>query len=416
MKKNYIYIVLVIILLTLSFFVKSDNKVFKVDGIKYAVSVNGTEQASFPTKGSYTVTTSCTNADSKWNYQKWVAEVYNITGSVTCNISFTPTTKVTFASKITSLLGTNTTVASESTTGNGSTLEIVQSPLPTSGTSMDYRYRGVNPANYIMFNDELWRIIGVFDSNSHNVKNANDESVNLVKIIRNDSIGKYVWDNDTSGSSNGSNNYVNSDIYNLLNKAYYNTTSADAEPIDATGQDYCYTYQTSITGKCDFTKIGIQQEYKSMVEESVTWYLGGYTSESIKSSAFYTYERTSTQVYSGNTSLVIAPIGLMYASDYGYAAPLACNDTNVGSFNSRNYILGAACAARDWLRSNYREMTITHYTTRSQGIFHVSDMGNLKSGNSNGGFDTRPVLYLDSSVYYLSGTGTQSDPYIIAMD
>ena len=31
------------------------------------------------------------------------------------------------------------------------------------GATTDYRYIGANPNNYVKFNDELWRIIGVFD-------------------------------------------------------------------------------------------------------------------------------------------------------------------------------------------------------------------------------------------------------------
>lgn len=43
----------------------------------------------------------------------------------------------------------------------------------------DYRYIGSSPNNYITYNNEVWRIIGVFDGR--------------IKIIRNDSIGM-PWD------------------------------------------------------------------------------------------------------------------------------------------------------------------------------------------------------------------------------
>ena len=54
----------------------------------------------------------------------------------------------------------------------------------------DYRYIGNNPNNYVIFNDEVWRIIGVFP-----VVNAKGETENRIKIIRNESIGWYSWDN-----------------------------------------------------------------------------------------------------------------------------------------------------------------------------------------------------------------------------
>ena len=44
----------------------------------------------------------------------------------------------------------------------------------------ELRYRGSNPKNYVMFNNELWRIIGIFDGN--------------VKLIRNSALGTYSWD------------------------------------------------------------------------------------------------------------------------------------------------------------------------------------------------------------------------------
>ena len=42
------------------------------------------------------------------------------------------------------------------------------------------RYYGSNPNNYVLFNNELWRIIGVFGDN--------------VKLVRNESLGILSWD------------------------------------------------------------------------------------------------------------------------------------------------------------------------------------------------------------------------------
>ena len=53
---------------------------------------------------------------------------------------------------------------------------------------VDYRYEGDNPNNFIYFNNELWRIIGVFSDNTHGKTGQK-----LVKIIRNDSIGAIAW-------------------------------------------------------------------------------------------------------------------------------------------------------------------------------------------------------------------------------
>jgi hypothetical protein len=77
-----------------------------------------------------------------------------------------------------------------------------------------YRYEGKDPNNYVSFNGELWRIIGVFDSNTHGIA-----STNLVKIIRNEPIGSYAWD------KNDTNDWPNSSMYHLLNDYYYNGTN-----------------------------------------------------------------------------------------------------------------------------------------------------------------------------------------------
>ena len=90
MKKSYIYILLIILLLiSISIFNNNDNKTFNIDGIKYAVTVNGKLQDSFPDKAPYDVTINCLNADGVWDYNKWIAKVKNVTGNVSCDISFT---------------------------------------------------------------------------------------------------------------------------------------------------------------------------------------------------------------------------------------------------------------------------------------------------------------------------------------
>ena len=107
--------------------------------------------------------------------------------------------------------------------------EYIESLLPSNPTTMNnddpdgnVRYMGANPSNYVIFNNELWRIIGVFDVAS--TYGGNTEK--RVKIIRNESIGKYSWDNKTSGtgsstSSYGSNDWTDSALMEVLNNGAY---------------------------------------------------------------------------------------------------------------------------------------------------------------------------------------------------
>ncbi|HIU11485.1 MAG TPA: hypothetical protein IAB65_02165 [Candidatus Onthocola stercorigallinarum] len=254
-----------------------------------------------------------------------------------------------------------------------------------------YRYEGKDPNNYVWFNNELWRIIGVFDSASHGVSGQN-----LVKIIRNDSIGGLAWD------KNSTNDWPTASLMNLLNGAYLNSENG-------TGGEYCYGYSTSVPANCDYTESGINDTYRSMIE-NVTWYLGGYSSTSATAESFYGYERGTT-VYSGRPTSTTGYIGLMYPSDYGYSVlSSSCARTkNLGSYSN------STCAGQSWMYGQGYEWTITPTSSNSSDVFRVDGNGYLYSLSALNGNSARPVLYLDSSVYVIDGNGSQSDPYIIGM-
>ncbi len=163
----------------------------------------------------------------------------------------------------------------------------------------DYRYIGANPNNYVKFNDELWRIIGVFD-----VDDGAGKIEKRMKIIRNKSIGNYPWDYTSSGSF--INEWKTAQLNTLLNGgAYYNRTTG--------------SYYNGITSasNVDFTSTGLTNAAKLMIGDA-KWYLGGSsTIEDVTPSMFYTRERGTT-VYSGRSANWTGKVGLMYPSDYGY--------------------------------------------------------------------------------------------------
>ena len=255
-----------------------------------------------------------------------------------------------------------------------------------------YRYEGKDPNNYIWFNNELWRIIGVFDSASHGVLGQN-----LVKIIRNDSIGGLAW------HRSNTNNWKTSSLMNLLNGAYLNSENA-------TGTTNCAGYSTTVGAQCDYTETGINDTYRSMIE-NVTWYLGGYSSTNATAEAFYGYERGTT-VYSGRPTNTTGYIGLMYPSDYGYSvlSSSCARTTNLSSYGA------ASCAGQSWMYGQGYEWTVTPNSSNSSYVFIVNFSGNLGFNRASNGYAARPVLYLNSNVYVIDGTGTQSDPYIIGME
>ena len=260
-------------------------------------------------------------------------------------------------------------------------------------TVTDTRYEGKNPNNYVWFNNEYWRIIGVFDSSSHG-----QSGKNLVKIIRADVLDGLAWDKSYT------NDWTAASLNKLLNGAYYNAQ-------DGTSSGYCYGYSTTATANCDYTKKGIQAGYRSMIA-NVTWYLGGYSSSDATTEAFYGYERGTT-VSSGRPTTTTGYIGLMYPSDYGYSvlSSSCARTTNLGSYNS------STCAGQSWLYGKGTEWTLTPYSSSGYTVFPASSYGSVGFGDLrvDHGNDVRPVLYLDASVYKIDGEGTLDKPYIIGM-
>ena len=144
--------------------------------------------------------------------------------------------------------------------------------------------------------------------------------------------------------------------------------------------------------------------------ENVIWYLGGKGSSGYTADAFYAGERDSTSIYSGNASSITGYIGLMYASDYGYSvlSSSCARTTNLSSY------ITSACGGSSWLRKEVSEWTNTHNSgSSSKLLFYNHDGALTTSDNAYGCFITRPVLYLNSTVQKISGSGTITEPFKI---
>ena len=335
------------------------------------VTVNTTNRPSTVTE-SKVGSVDCSGGNATYNQLYNSIEISSINKYTICTLNYTDTSKVNLASYIIGLSGT--------TQGTGQVVN-----------ENGYRYEGKNPNNYIWFNNEYWRIIGVFDSASHG-----QSGKNLVKIIREGVIDGIVWD--TSSSSDWSKASLNS----LLNEAYYNAE-------DGTNSGYCYGNSTTSLANCNYTKRGIQADYRGMIA-NVTWYLGGYSKTGVTTAAFYGYERGTT-VNSGNATSSTGYIGLMYPSDFGYAvlSSSCARTTNLDSYDT------AACSGQNWLYGKGYEWTITPSSSYSSFVHHLYSFGYLDTNISSQGYGSRPVLYLDASVYKVAGDGTISSPYIVGM-
>ena len=315
----------------------------------------------------------CDGVNATYNQQYNRIEVSSISDYSSCNLNYTDSTsKVNLATFITGLAGT--------TQGTGQVVN-----------ENGYIYEGKDPNNYVWFNNEYWRIIGVFDDSSHGVSGKN-----LVKIIREDSLGSLAWD------KSNANDWTTASLKSLLNGAYYNAQ-------DGTSSGYCYGYSTTLTGNCDYTKKGIQSGYRRMIA-NVTWYLGGYSDNDATAESFYGYERGTT-VYSGRQTSTTGYIGLMYPSDYGYSvlSSSCARTTTLDSYNT------ATCAGQSWLYGKGDEWTLTPNSSSSSYVFYLNNGSSPNYYDATSGFGPRPVLYLDASVYKIDGDGSLSSPYIVGM-
>ena len=263
----------------------------------------------------------------------------------------------------------------------------------------DYRYIGANPNNYVKFNDELWRIIGVFDTDD-----GTGKVEKRLKIIRNESIGGYLWDYNSAG------NYINewstAQLNNLLSSgAYYNRTTGTY-------------YNGSTTAlNVDFTNNGLTEKAKAMIGDA-KWYLGGSsTYDDVTAPMFYTRER-GTSVYSGRSTSWTGKVGLMYPSDYGYATSGGTTINRASCLTKEIYNWDDSsvsdCKNNDWMyNSSNGQWTITPRRDRADYVFFVNDTGYVSNSDASGNDGVRPVVHLNSAIKVITGSGTKESPYVL---
>ena len=100
-----------------------------------------------------------------------------------------------------------------------------------------------------------------------------------------------------------------------------------------------------------------------------------------------------------------AKIGLMYVSDYGFAAAPSAWTTNLYYYYTKDI------PNVNWLHMGLNEWTISRLAEYSDVALYVDNTGRV--GNLYVGFyayPVRPVFYLTSSVNYVSGSGKAIDP------
>lgn len=227
----------------------------------------------------------------------------------------------------------------------------------------DYRYIGNVPNNYIMFDNELWRVIGVFED-ENGVKRA---KIMRDKFLEYNSYSLFKWD------EQGNTNYTNSDIYKRALK------------------------RAMSDGALEQT-------------DEINYYLGGSTNANQSAELFYNDERSSHNLSMDNSARV--KVGLPYVSDYYYTYGYGVSETCFDNPSSCVENQSAEDIKNSWIYDvNYIKFINSYinggsnfYVNRNQGlnIQSISEYAYAKE-----------TVYLKADIVSMSGDGSESNPYVI---
>ena len=275
----------------------------------------------------------------------------------------------------------------------------------------DYRYYGASPNNYICLDMEgqstcpdkhLYRIIGsIYEENA---------GQNLIKVIKatpltDGTTSAFSWD---CKVTNGGRSYNNIWSTTTSGTSSGSTSMQLLNGIWLTRGSGSYYNNSTTATTFNFTNYGPSDKAQSLINTTSRYYLGGYSDNSLKTPDIYLAER-GTITSSGNSKYWDGKIALMYLSDYGYAAGNTC----VTEKTPYSYGTGG-CRYKDWLyRENSEEWTITPIAS---GTIYVWSMGyGVSSYNAASVlYEWRPTFFLKSTVSISSGSGTETDPYLVS--
>ena len=295
-----------------------------------------------------------------------------------------------------------------------SNIYIHNSSLTNGAGDNSYKYAGANPNNFVCFGsdaspcpiDNLYRIIGVFGENYHG---ANGKQ--LVKLIKYD----YMTTDELGTDGDYSQTYKEWGM-----DSTYKGTYGDGERIGVYYWNYkatgsaTNTWSTSLLNKTNLNTNFINNIGTTWANKiaTVTWKVGGNTWANIgtkTSSVAYTNEITNpvTTNTTDNATTYSAKIGLMYVSDYGFAASPDAWTLTMSSYNN------TTATNNNWMYMGLYEWTISRDAGYSDDAFNVSGVGDVDSDYVNFYRGVRASFNLESSVSYVSGSGSMSDPIVI---
>ena len=270
------------------------------------------------------------------------------------------------------------------------------STLENGAEDNSYRYAGSMDTtnNFVCFgydsidgscpSEYLYQIIGVFN--------------NQVKLIKFD--------------------YASSNLLGTNGSYSENTTSKESFPsykgyIANLNLYYWSISENNNWEQSDLNNINLNVNYLNYLGvkwsdkiENNNWIIGGNVNTNI-------VEVNAKSVYSNEilnsagNSFVSKKIGLMYASDYAFAASNAFWNITLSNYND------TTLRVNNWLYNGVYEWILTKTSDSDTMSYNVGVAGKVNSREITTAYAIRPTFYLNSNVFYVSGKGTQLEPILI---
>ena len=265
---------------------------------------------------------------------------------------------------------------------------------------------------------KLWRVIGVFDGR--------------VKLVTADPISTQGLSWDTSATAAGGNggyginewgpsgSYEGADLMRLLNPGYENETVNNSLYWNKSAGTV-YTGSNNVTtADVSFANTGLSASEKNLID-TATWYTGAndeysyvdghYTAERGNTGKICTQNNSDCSDTVTRTSSWTGKVGLIYGSDYGYAANLVqCNQT-------LNAYYEDGCWNNNWLKpSSGLNWTVSPFADSdgASSVFFVEDDGNFLCSTADLDSWVWPAVYLKSGVLINTSNGndgSEAHPY-----
>lgn len=233
----------------------------------------------------------------------------------------------------------------------------ITSSLVTTGSGLyndngKYIFKGENPNNYVQFGESKWRIIGLDENNN-------------IKMIYSDLYVQYqAWDdryNKDVSKQNGINDYVSNEKSRI--KEYLDGFFSNENNIEKfTGARIARTTKHTVcVGKVDLENGILDPCTETLTERISTITVNDYINASLDES---------------------------------------CDISNTINCQNYNFL-------------NMPGWTITADSKDSYSVYYIDKDEGIQVAPAYIGKAIRPVITLKNDVKYMSGTGTQLDPYMI---